>query len=296
MPAQSHTASGLIIWGSRRLASAGVESGLREARLLLAHALGLDSRAMDLRGRSDRPVTPEARALFTGYVERRARREPMAYIIGERGFWTLDLAVSDATLIPRADSEALVESVLREWPDRTRSLRMLDLGCGTGCLLLACLSEYPAGWGVGLDVSARACLLAASNARRVGLQARSAFLCGDWGEALSPARAASGFDLVLSNPPYIRSQAVAGLMPEVAGFEPLTALDGGADGLAAYRTILPGLSRLLKPCGVAVLELGVGQSDPVLAIAAACGLAFVALHSDLGGVNRAITLRSSRVG
>ena len=299
MAAHSHMArdgaSGLIAWAGRRLESVGIMSATREARLLLAHALGLEPRAMALRA-GDWVVSPDARARFADHVERRALREPLAYITGERGFWTLDLAVSKATLIPRADSEALVESVLRQWPERTRPLRMLDLGCGTGCLLLACLSEYPAAWGLGIDVSAAACRLATSNARRAGLHARAAFLCGDWGDAVNPdavdpARGAAGFDLVLSNPPYVRSESIAGLMPEVADFEPRTALDGGVDGLAAYRIILPGLARLLKPGGLAVFELGAGQSGPVRSIAEACGLAFVALQPDLGGLDRAITLR-----
>ncbi|WP_428393641.1 peptide chain release factor N(5)-glutamine methyltransferase [Lichenicoccus sp.] len=290
MPDQGHMAAGLIACASRRLDLVGIPSAPREARLLLAHALGRQARVMAPHA-GDWVVSPDARARFTDYVERRALREPLAYITGERGFWTLDLAVSEATLIPRADSEALVESALRQWPERTRPLRMLDLGCGTGCLLLACLSEYPAAWGLGIDVSATACRLAASNARRAGLVSRSAFLCGDWGEAVGSAQANAGFDLVLSNPPYIRSESIAGLMPEVANFEPRTALDGGADGLAAYRIILPGLARLLKPGGLAILEVGAGQSGPVRAIAEACGLAFIALQPDLGGLDRAVTLR-----
>lgn len=220
---------------------------------------------------------------------RRVAHEPLAYIIGSQGFWTLDLAVSDATLIPRADSEAVIEGLLALRPDRAGAMRMLDLGTGTGCLLLAALSEYPRSWGVGVDLSPRACMLAAANALATGLAARSAFCCGCWSDALS-AEGAS-FDLVLSNPPYVRSGDVDGLMPEVAQFEPKLALDGGVDGLDAYRIILSRLGGLLKPDGIAILEIGDGQLGNVQAIAAGSGLAFVTGYADLQGITRAVAMK-----
>jgi release factor glutamine methyltransferase len=165
--------------------------------------------------------------------------------------------------------------------------RILDLGTGTGCLLLAALSEYKQAWGLGVDRNPDAAALAGRNARRNGLAPRSAILCADWASALA---AGMGFDLVLSNPPYIEAAAIAGLMPEVARHEPRSALDGGTDGLDAHRAILAALPRLLAPAGVAVLELGLGQPQSVAAIAQAAGLAIRALHADLGGTERALVL------
>ncbi len=278
----------LISWAEDRLADAGLESPRREARLLLAHALEVDAASMRLRDRRGR-VEPAAGAAFRAAVGRRASREPLARITGRRGFWTLELAVSEATLIPRPDSESLIESLLALRPDRRLPLRMLDLGTGTGCLLLAALSEYPRGWGIGVDRAPCACALAAANAAAVGLRSRSAFLCGCWDEALSAQ--ASRFDLVLSNPPYIRSRDIPGLMPEVSRFEPRPALDGGADGVDAYRAILSRLDRLLAADGIAIIELGAGQLEAVRKIAADAGLAVVSVRPDLSGVARALALR-----
>jgi release factor glutamine methyltransferase len=288
MSRQDETIGALTGWAARLLEAAGIESARREARVLLAHGLGIDAASMRLRDRSTH-VEADDIAAFRTHVARRAMREPLAHITGSQGFWTLDLAVSGATLIPRADSEALIESLLSLRPDRDAAMRLLDLGTGTGCLLLAALSEYPGGWGLGIDLSPQACDLAASNAAAAGLAARSAFLCGSWTDALSPQ--APRFDLVLSNPPYIRSDEIAGLMPEVACFEPRSALDGGADGLDAYRIILSRLAGLLAPGGIAILELGAGQFAPVRAIAAHKGLEFVSVRADLEGVARAIALR-----
>ncbi len=278
----------LISWAERQLADAGLTSPRREALRLLGHALGVEAGAMRLRDRGGR-VAPPAQAAFRAAVGRRAAREPFARITGRQGFWTLELGVSDATLIPRGDSESLIESLLALRPDRGLGLRMLDLGTGTGCLLLAALSEYPQAWGVGVDREAGACSLAAANAMAAGLRSRSAFLCGCWDEALSPV--ALGFDLVLSNPPYIRTRDIPGLMPEVSRFEPRPALDGGADGLDAYRVILSRLGGLLAADGLAIIELGAGQIEPVRMIARAAGLATVSVRADLGGVPRALALR-----
>ena len=260
------------------LAASGVEAPLREARLLLLHALGRDGGALLDRG--EVVVAPG----MAGLVARRAGREPMALILGRQGFWTLNLAVSRDTLIPRADSEVIVEAALAARPNAGR---VLDLGTGTGCLLLAVLSEVSGAWGVGIDLSAAAVVLAAGNAAANGLGGRAAFLCGDWAEAVS-----GRFDLVLSNPPYIPRADLAGLMPEVAGFEPARALDGGGDGLDAYRRILDALPGLLAPGGVAVLELGIGQHVSVPELVRAVRLEVVELRRDLGGIGRALVLRA----
>ncbi|WP_160122050.1 peptide chain release factor N(5)-glutamine methyltransferase [Rhodovarius lipocyclicus] len=262
------------------LRAAAIDTPRMEARWMLAEAMGTTSEALLREPRA--PVPPEAGARFTAMLARRARREPLAYILGHAGFWGLDFAVSPATLIPRADSETLVEAALAHAPG---AARVLDLGTGTGCLLLAVLSEIPAAWGVGVDLRPGAAALAAHNAARLGLAGRSAFLAGEWAAALSGC-----FDLILSNPPYIEAAAIPALMPEVAGHEPPSALDGGADGLDAYRALAPQIARLLAPGGVAVLELGQGQGPDVSALMARAGLETREIRPDLGEIPRAMVV------
>jgi release factor glutamine methyltransferase len=261
------------------LALAGIDDAPLEARLLMGHALGTSPRAML---NLEAVIDP---TLFDTLLARRLAHEPLALITGRQGFWTLDLAVSPATLIPRADSETLIEAALAAFPDRDAVRAVLDLGTGTGCLLLAALSEFSAAWGLGIDVSPAAAALAASNAAECGLAQRATFLAADWDAALQGT-----FDLVLANPPYIAACAIAGLMPEVAQFEPMSALDGGVDGLDAYRRLLPGLPRLLRPGGLAVLELGHDQADAVTTLAIAAGFSRPALRTDLGGHARVLSL------
>jgi release factor glutamine methyltransferase len=252
-----------------RLRAAGIANAGLEARLLERHANG----------------DPE---LLEAVLARRLAHEPMAFILGRQGFWTLDLAVSGATLIPRADSETLIEAALAAFADRGSVRRVLDLGTGTGCLLLAALGEFPDAWGLGVDISAAACALAAANARENRLAGRAALLCADWAAPLS-----GRFDLVLCNPPYIESGALPGLMPEVALHEPRTALDGGADGLDAYRRLFPALPGLLAPGGIAILEIGQGQAAATLELARQAGLAGGDPRTDLGGIPRALVVRAS---
>lgn len=274
---------GLLCRAGQHLRAAAIENPRLEARLLLAEATGKDLAGLL---RDSAALVPAAQALqFGGMLRRRLAREPMAYILGRQGFWTLDLAVSPATLIPRADSETIVEAALEASP---APARVLDLGTGTGCLLLAVLSERPAAFGVGVDVSPGAAALAAGNAAGNGLAGRAAFLAGDWGGAL-----AERFDLILSNPPYIESADIPGLMPDVAAHEPGSALDGGADGLAAYRLIVAALPGLLAPGGIAVLELGQGQRAAVTDLALAQGLVVRGCRADLGGIDRALVLAAA---
>ncbi|HVY15447.1 MAG TPA: peptide chain release factor N(5)-glutamine methyltransferase [Rhodopila sp.] len=268
----------LLRAGAQRLAGIA-DDPRREARLLLAHALGVP--ATELIRDPNRPVPPDP---FRALLARRAAREPMALILGHQGFWTLDLCVSPATLIPRADSETVVGAVLKE--RQAPPARILDLGTGTGCLLLALLSEYPDAIGIGIDRSPAAAALARRNAGLNGLSDRSYFVAGDWTDPLD-----GRFDVVVSNPPYIPAGDIAGLMPEVAQHEPRSALDGGPDGCDAYRTILPRLGAILAPDGLAVLELGAGQAATVAALAAGLGLD-TRVHQDLAGIDRALVLRT----
>jgi release factor glutamine methyltransferase len=284
-PAAPHTIGAALRDGAARLRGRGIDNPRLDARLLLAHALGVSTEAL-LRD----PGAPVDPARYVALLDRRAAREPLALITGRREFWSLGLAVSNATLIPRADSETLIEAALRAIPDRTRVRRILDLGTGTGCLLLAALSEFPAAFGVGTDRSAAATSLARHNAAMLGMAGRTAFVRADWSAAL-----AGRFDLVLSNPPYIPTGDLPALMPEVARYEPASALDGGVDGLDAYRRILPGLPRLLTQGGIAVLEVGQNQANSVGSLARAAGFAWVP-HADLAGIPRALLLTLASAG
>ncbi len=278
------TVGAFLCRAGQHLRAAAIETPRLEARLLLAHAMGC--RAEDLLRDPRAPVPPEAARRFAETLRRRLEREPVAHLLGAAEFWSLPIAVSPATLIPRPDSEALVEAALAAFPRREAVLRVLDLGTGTGCLLLAALSEFPGAAGVGVDVVPEAAALARRNAAALGLADRARFICGSWGAALGGGR----FNLVLSNPPYIEAGNIAGLAPEVARYEPRSALDGGADGLDAFRELLPEARRLLAPEGRAVIEMGQGQRGAVEALAEESGLRPLGCRADLGGVDRALVL------
>lgn len=266
------------------LSQAGIEAARREARTLLVDAAGLSREEVLLhpdRGLDDGRQTRR----YEEWLARRASREPLAFILGWQEFWSLRFRVSPATLIPRADSETLITAALQARPGGVRSV--LDLGTGTGCLLLAALSEFRTAWGIGIDRNPAAARLAAENARDLGLGGRAAFLCADWAAPVN-----ARFDLVLGNPPYIPAADISRLMPEVARHEPRSALDGGADGLEAYRTIIEALPALLAPGGLAVLELGIGQREPVTALATAAGFKHVWSGRDLAGIERALAIEA----
>ena len=218
-------------------------------------------------------------AAFAEMVERRLTHEPVAYIVGYRDFWTIRLAVGPGALIPRPDSETLIEAAI-DHCGSSGPRTILDLGTGPGTLLLAALAEWPSATGVGVDASAAALDYARANAAALGLDGRAAFRCGDWGTGIEGV-----FDLILCNPPYIADSEE--LMPDVADHEPAGALFAGADGLDDYRRILPDLSRLLAPGGAAILEIGATQAISVAALAEAAGFT-VGLRRDLGGRDRAL--------
>jgi release factor glutamine methyltransferase len=250
-----------------------------EARLLLAHAPGLTQN--DLIREPNRTADTTT---FETLLTRRIAHEPLALIVGHREFWSLDFHVSPATLIPRPDSETVIEAALATFANRPPPQKILDLGTGTGCLLLALLKEFPSAFGIGLDLNPDATALAKCNATHLGVIDRSAFATGNWTNALS-----GRFDLIVSNPPYIRGPDIETLMPEVGHHEPRRALDGGPDGYDAYRTILPNLTRHLEPDGAAVLELGVGQANYVSRLAREAGLQ-VSPRLDLAKIPRAVIL------
>ncbi|MEN2791028.1 peptide chain release factor N(5)-glutamine methyltransferase [Sphingomonas oligophenolica] len=254
---------------------AGVSETPRlDAELLMAHALGITREALLLRHLDD--LTP---ATFAPLVARRLNHEPIAYITGTRAFWTIELRVGPGVLVPRADSETLIEAAVEHFAGRVPAT-ILDLGTGPGTLLLAALDQWPAAVGLGVDASAEALGYARANADRLGMATRARFEVGDWAAAV-----AGRFDLILANPPYIGT--VEQLPPEVRDHEPPAALFAGADGLDAYRVIIPQLPRLMAPGGVAILEIGATQANAVTALLIAQGLS-VCLRDDLGGNPRAL--------
>lgn len=267
---------------ARRLAAVSDTPRL-DAELLMAHALGVERQVLLLD-----PGRYEVPEHYANLVATRMAHTPMAYIIGYRDFWTIRIEVGPGVLIPRPDSEALVEACLdfarhqREegWPSR-----VLDLGTGPGTLLLAVLSEFPQATGLGVDASEFALAYARDNAEALGMSDRAVFQSGDWGAGVEGL-----FDLILCNPPYIADSER--LMPDVADHEPPGALFAGADGLDDYRRIIPDLPRLLAPDGVAVLEIGASQHISVRILAEAAGFD-VACRQDLGGRDRALTLSRS---
>lgn len=266
-------------------AARGLENAEREARALIKAGLGLTD--LDLVARAELAVSHDDAIRLRALAARRAAGEPLARLAGRREFWSLDFALAPETLVPRPETETLVEAALALFPDSRAPLRILDLGTGSGALLAALLSEYPAAYGVGVDLSQGAARQARDNLARLGLRERAGVLVGRWAEAI-----AGRFDLVVSNPPYIPSNDIATLDREVREHDPLLALDGGPQGLDAYRALARALPALLRPGGRGVLELGIGQEDDVAALLAAAGLpADGPARRDLSGIARAIVTR-----
>ncbi len=261
------------------LAAAGIDEPRREARRLLAAALHIDSTGL-------LSIESVDEAAYAPHLARRAAHEPLAYILGRREFWGLSFEVSPATLIPRPDSETLIEAALDIFPDRQAVRSILDLGTGTGCLLIAALTEFSAAHGVGVDIFTPAAALARRNA--AAHRAPAVFLAGHWADAI-----VGRFDLILANPPYIPRAKIKDLMPDVQNYEPASALDGGEDGFAAYRAIIDDLPRLLAPNGAALLEMGIGQRAKILRLADAAGL-HMTTRADLAGIPRAAILRAQK--
>lgn len=262
---------------------AGEEAGL-DARLLIEAATGLSHAA--LIAAPEAPLGAAAEPL-AAMAARRLAGEPVSRILGWRDFWSLRFRVTDATLDPRPDTETLIEAAVDLLAARkSEALRLVDFGTGTGAILAALLTEFPQASGIGVDLSPEAAGVARDNLSRLGLAARARVAIGDWDEGLDGL-----FDLVASNPPYIPSADIAGLAPEVRAHDPRLALDGGADGLDAYRRLAAIAARRLAPGGLALFEVGAGQAGAVAALLAEAGLTSLPPRADLGGVIRVVAAR-----
>ena len=265
-----------------RLKAAGIDSPSIDARLLLEAAA--DVSRLDILTDPYRRLEASAQDRLDGYVARRLKREPVSRILGRKGFWKIMLSVTPQVLSPRPDTEAVLDVALKAFPEAA-PFEMLDLGVGSGAILLALLAERPAAKGLGTDVSEEALAVARDNAANLGLGGRAAFLRTDWTSGLSD----DAFDLVVSNPPYIPSRDIEALDPEVRDHDPRLALDGGADGLDAYRILAPEIRRILKPGGVFAVEIGWDQAEAVKGLFETAGFADVKVVKDLAGRDRVVT-------
>lgn len=267
----------------QELSRAGIETPLLDARLLVQAATGRSYE--NIVAEPDRELAPGQRDILGQFLERRLAREPVSRILGLREFYGRDFLVTPHVLDPRPDSEVLVEAALSaaESHLESRPPRLLDLGTGTGCLLISLLCELPFATGVGVDISPEALQCANQNAERLGVGERASFVCGSW---LAPLE--GEVDLIIANPPYIRTKDISGLQPEVAQYDPVLALDGGDEGLAPYRAIMAEAGKVLRPGGSLLFEIGAGQSEDVRRIMQAAGVIESYLYQDLAGINRVV--------
>jgi len=283
----------VLKWASGYLEKRGIESPRSAAEILLAHALGTDR--VHLYMHHDQPLEKPELALFKALIQRRLQREPVAYIVGRKGFWSLDLNVTPSVLIPRPETERLVETALAWLADRGpgRAADIMDLGTGSGAIVLALAAEAAAHRYFASDISPEAIAVARRNAAAAGVSGGVHFFVGDW---LDAVRRGPIFDLILSNPPYVATREWAGLQPEIVRFEPRRALDGDADGLKSYRAIIGAACHHLKSGGVLMLEIGCKQREAVGCIAEHSGAyeAYACLK-DYGGLDRVVTMRKKDV-
>ncbi len=276
------------LWAETKFRSNGISTARLDAELLLAHVLGVERISIILL--PHRLLSADEDQRFRLMVARRAGREPFAYITGTKEFWSLPFMVTADTLIPRPDSETLIEVAVRNLAFN-HPKRILDFGTGSGCLLLAALSEFPAATGVGVDQSMAALSVAIQNGHALAMVDRAVWEESDWDSALEEE---SKFDLILANPPYIADHERETLEADVRDHEPDSALFGGADGLDAYRALLPAIARRLNPGGLALVEIGRSQAEAVSLLAEQTGFT-VKIHPDLTGWPRALSLKSAKV-
>lgn len=268
----------------QKLKDAGIESAALDARLLLQSVLGVTREQLLLD--ANRPMRSAEKAIFDALLARRAAHEPMSQILGKREFWGLEFTVTGDTLDPRPDSETIISALLKHQPLRSKPLKIVDFGTGTGCLLLSALSEYPLATGLGVDISEKTLAVARGNAKQLKLENRAEFKKSDWNCEINGV-----WDVVISNPPYIPSEEIPRLAPEVAHFEPKLALDGGVDGLDCYRAITQFLPDVLAENGIALLEVGAGQAADVGQLARSQGLKVADILNDLAGIERCVVVR-----
>jgi release factor glutamine methyltransferase len=273
----------------KRLKAAGIDSPAIDARLLLEAATG--ATRTEIVTDPYRLITLEQKQTLDAWLTRREKREPVARILGRKGFWTLLLNLTPAVLVPRPETECLVDMVVKATTPE-QSFTVADLGVGSGAILLSILSERPAAKGLGTDISEEALAVAKDNAANLGLSGRAAFLRTSWGDGVHD----EGFDFVVSNPPYIASDVIAGLAPEVKDHDPILALDGGESGLEAYEALAPEIMRLLKPGGRFWLEIGFDQSKPVEDLMKAAGFIDVSTFLDLSNLPRIVTGQKKSLG
>lgn len=266
--------------------AAGIESARLDARLLALHVTKREF--AELIADPDLNMDDGEADELAMLCEQRLTFKPIAHLLGVKEFWSLPFAINETTLVPRPDSETIIEAALECVTDRSQTCRVLDLGTGSGCLLLALLSELPNAHGVGVDASKGALQIAVENARAFGMDERALFVEGNWGAPVS-----GHFDLIVCNPPYIPDTDRAALAPEVRDFEPASALFGGIDGLNPLREIAPTLKRLLSPKGFYIMEFGQGQSAAVSSIVSASGLEIVQIRKDLAGIERVIVAKAA---
>ncbi len=272
------------LWAETKFRSAGIETARLDAELLLAHLLRVERISIILL--PHRALTADEDQRFRLMVARRASREPFAYVVGEKEFWSLAFKVTPATLIPRPDSETLIDVAVRNLTFN-HPARILDFGTGSGCLLLAALSEFPQATGVGVDCSIAALDVAAENGVSLELADRAVWTLSDWDNALAPDQL---FDLILANPPYIGELERDSLQPDVKDHEPASALFAGPEGLDAYHMLLPAIARRLVPGGLALVEIGRSQAESVSLLAQGCGFR-VKIHPDMTGWPRVLGLK-----
>lgn len=266
---------------ANRLRKAGVKTPLLDSRLLLQNVLGISYEQLLVS--ATRELTGEEEQAFEAYVMRRLKREPVAKILGEKEFWGMKFKTTSATLDPRPDTETLIESVLRNYKEKDRPFKILDLGTGTGCILISLLKEYPNATGLGVDRSLEALQIARENAEKNNVAERLDFVQSDWFSNVTDK-----YDIIVSNPPYIKNDSIKHLSEEVALYEPKLALEGGNEGLDAYKRIVSGIDNFLNPHAKGFFEIGKWQEEPVAEIIHKQGLQVAEVWEDLAGVPRVV--------
>lgn len=278
------TVRAVLAKATGQLGEAGIETARLDAEILLSHVLGCAR--MSLYGKPGTPVSVAERDMFQALVNRRITKEPVAYLTGAQEFWSLPFKVTPDTLIPRPDTETLIEVVLARLKE-TSAPAILDLGTGSGCILVSLLTEIKTASGFAVDLSHKALDVAQGNAVALGVADRADFIQGSWFDPLGEQQPL--FDVIVSNPPYIPTNDLSGLMSDVKDFEPVAALDGGTDGLAPYRLIAGKSPDFLKPEGLLAVEVGIHQAQDVAALFSQNGLVDVTVSRDLGGIERVVS-------